>query len=159
MNIFVLDRDPVQCSRYHLDKHVVKMILETTQLLNNAAYSWRPNEYRLIYPITHLNHPASVWTRTSQENFDWLVSLGIALSAEYTHRYGKIHKCEPMIRGLAKEREHAPSKDMTPFVQCMPDIYKAADPVEAYRNYYRGAKRHIAKWTKREVPAWWDKQP
>ena len=36
MNIFVLDRDPIQAAKYMCDKHVVKMILESCQLLSTA---------------------------------------------------------------------------------------------------------------------------
>jgi hypothetical protein len=44
----------------------------------------------------------------------------------------------------------------TPFVQAMPDIYKNADPVIAYRKYYMGAKQDIAKWEKgRMKPDWY----
>ena len=33
MNIFFLDENPTLSAQYHVDKHVVKMILETAQLL------------------------------------------------------------------------------------------------------------------------------
>jgi hypothetical protein len=36
MNIFVLSRCPRAAARLHCDKHVVKMILETAQLLYTA---------------------------------------------------------------------------------------------------------------------------
>lgn len=36
MNIFYLSHDPVQCAEWHVDKHCVKMILESAQLLSTA---------------------------------------------------------------------------------------------------------------------------
>jgi Pyrimidine dimer DNA glycosylase len=158
MNIFVLDTDVVKCAQYHLDKHCVKMILESTQLLNNALIT-HSMSYAPIYRLTHKNHPASIWTSLSRENFDWLTDLGLALCDEYTYRYGKTHKCQEYIQHF-KDSHHRlviPCHGLMPFVKCMPDHYKVVDPVESYRNYYRGDKAYIARWTKRSTPEWWDK--
>lgn len=38
MNIFILHWNPRKCARWHVDKHVVKMILETCQLLYTAHW-------------------------------------------------------------------------------------------------------------------------
>lgn len=158
MNIFVLDTDVVKAAQYHVDKHCVKMILETTQLLNNALIA-HDNSYVPVYRQTHKNHPASLWVSESLENFEWLTKLGLALCDEYTYRYNKIHKCQPIITifktGLHKQL--IPSVGLTPFAKCMPDQYKVDDPVESYRNYYRGEKAYIAKWTGRNPPDWWNK--
>lgn len=158
MNIFVLDTDVIKAAQYHLDKHCVKMILETTQLLNNALIK-HDKGYEPVYNLTHKNHPASLWASESLENFEWLTNLGLALCDEYTYRYKKVHKCQPIIinfkTGLYKQS--IPSIGLTPFVKCMPDEYKVDDPVESYRNYYRGAKAYIAKWTGRNPPEWWNK--
>src|ERR1700756_168681 len=98
MNIFALDLSPVKSAEYACDKHVVKMIIETAQLLSTAIHIQVPrNENYLLYKTTHVHHPCSKWTRESRENFEWLVDYGIALSKEYTVRYGKYHKCEPTI--------------------------------------------------------------
>lgn len=156
MNIFVLDTDVVKCAQYHCDKHVVKMILETTQLLNNALIK-HDASYDAVYRQTHKNHPASIWTAESRANFDWLVSLGLALSDEYTFRYGKTHKCTSLIKGFQQgsSRLHIPDGEMTPFRLCMPEQYHTDDAVKSYRLYYLGSKADIAKWTKREQPDWW----
>jgi hypothetical protein len=158
MNIFILDTNVVKCAEYHLDKHCVKMILESTQLLNNAL-STHNMSYTPIYKPTHLKHPTSIWAALSIENFDWLTNLALALCNEYTHRYGKIHKCQEMIKYFktSSHRLQIPPRHLMPFVKCMPDQYKVADTVESYRNYYRGDKAYIAKWTKRSVPEWWMK--
>ena len=38
MNIFFLDPDPATAASYHNDKHVVKMVLETAQMLSTAHH-------------------------------------------------------------------------------------------------------------------------
>ena len=158
MNIFILSFDPKTCAQFHCDKHVVKMILETAQLL--YCVHWVLNPERVpehAYRKTHPNHPCAIWTRESLSNYTWLCQLGIELCREYSHRYGKTHKTEFHIRWLA---EHLPEtlKDIgiTKIRQAMPDIYKLPNPVEAYRNYYKQNKlnvRGIVKYTKREWPA------
>jgi len=157
MNIFILDNDIDTCARYHVDKHCVKMILETTQLLNNAMITGDSN-YTPVYRQTHKNHPCSLWAYESINNFNWLVKLGLSLCEEYTYRYGKIHKCQSLLENFlqASDKLSLPKIGMTPFKLCMPDKYKVKDPVESYRNYYRGDKAYIAKWSKREQPEWWN---
>lgn len=155
MNIFVLDENVQSAAQAHNDKHCVKMILETTQLLNNVLAAHKP-DYEPVYRVTHKNHPCSLWAAESIENFIWLLNLGDCLCTEYTFRYGKVHKCESIIKSFFLMTPNLPRVDMTPHTLCMPDEYKVADPVESYRNYYRGAKSHIAKWTNRSAPVWWD---
>jgi len=156
MNIFVLDTDVTKAAQYHIDKHCVKMILETTQLLNNAMIVGRPG-YDPVYKMTHKNHPCSIWTAESLDNFEWLTDLGLALCREYTFRYSKTHKCQPIIQSFSDDAKNLilPKIGLTPYKLCMPDQYKVADPIESYRNYYRGDKAYIAKWSKREQPYWW----
>jgi hypothetical protein len=156
MNIFVLDTNVVKCAQYHCDKHVVKMVLETTQLLNNALIK-NDASYNPVYRQTHKNHPASIWASESRANFDWLVNLGLALSDEYTFRYGKVHKCTSLIQEFQKgnSRLYISNINMTPFKLCMPEQYHTNDAVNSYRLYYLGSKADIAKWSKREQPYWW----
>jgi len=158
MNIFVLDIDVIKCARYHNNRHCVKMILETTQLLNNALiknnaqYAQQP-----IYKQTHQNHPASIWCSSSLSNFQWLTDLGLALCEEYTYRYNKIHKCQNIIKkfNISQEKLSISDNGLTPFAKCMPDQYKVDDAVQSYRNYYISEKIHLAKWKNRSIPFWW----
>lgn len=157
MNIFVLDENVRRAAQAHIDKHCVKMILETTQLLNNALIVGSPG-YEPVYRQTHKNHPCSIWATESVRNFTWLSNLGLALCEEYTFRYSKIHKCQPILDQFSKliNTLTLPNVEMTPYKLCMPDQYKVNDPIESYRNYYRGDKAYIAKWTKRSQPDWWN---
>ena len=153
MNAFILDDDPKLAAQYHCDKHCVKMILETAQLLCSVFHL---QGIEAPYRLTHKNHPCSVWARESKENFLWLCELGDALDEEYTNRYGKIHKsgliidwCKNNINKLS-----FPQDEMTPFAQAMPDDCMHPDAVHAYRTYYMQEKRHIAQW-KNETPYWY----
>lgn len=163
MNIFVLDTDPKKCAEYHLDKHAVKMILETAQLLC-GVHHMTDSQYLIPYKLSHKNHPCSIWARECVENYVWLCDLGLELCIEYTHRYGRRHKTQDVLEWCLT---HIPKNltekgDITPFALAMPDEFKVVDkvnPIEAavlsYRNYYMGDKRRMAKWSKREVPAWY----
>lgn len=146
-----------RAAQAHNDKHCVKMILETTQLLNNAMIVGSMG-YDPVYRQTHKNHPCSIWATESINNFIWLLNLGDCLCEEYTFRYGKVHKCKSIIDKFFTQTATLtlPKTSMTPHKLCMPDQYKVNDPIKSYRNYYRAEKAHIAKWTKRQQPDWWE---
>jgi len=180
MNIFFIDLDPVTCAEYHLDKHVIKMILEYSQLLstshrlldghqsesrtkmNRRTTLWTLDDDResLLYKATHCNHPSAIWARKSSGNYTWLQSLLVNLSTEYTFRYGKHHKCERdgLIARLGCLPNNIPYGEMTPILLAMPDKYKIIDGIESYRNYYRFGKPHIHSWkgkiAGRPIPSW-----
>jgi hypothetical protein len=108
-----------------------------------------------LYSATHINHPSAVWARATNNNYNWLYCHFHALCKEYTHRYGKIHKCQNMYHWLCTPPYNIPVGYLTPVTPAMPDEYKVPfDTVASYRNYYRGAKARMHKWTKREVPEW-----
>jgi len=176
MNIFILDKDSTTNARYHVDKHVVKMILESAQLLctaHHVAYHFpekqgflSPAERKQVaasphikipYKPTHLNHPCAIWVRESTENYKYLLHLATDLNAEYGFRYGKMHKSyTEVIEKLPKF--YTDNTNKTDFALCMPEQYKSSDPVESYRKYYKAEKAHLASWKNREVPEWWDDQ-
>lgn len=88
MNIFLLDYDVKKCAQSHVDKHVVKMILETAQLLCGAHHVIGTTD-NIPYKLSHKNHPCSIWVRESLTNYLYLCELGLELCYEYTYRYGK----------------------------------------------------------------------
>jgi hypothetical protein len=154
MNIFVLHKNPALSARMHADIHTTKMLLESAQLLSTAIKVFDPNaDY--LYRMAFKNHPCAKWTRESRSNFNWLIKLGVYLNDEYFFRYGRKHKSFGIIL-QSKSYEHLiPDGNLTPFVQAMPDEYKIPDnPVKAYRNYYRCAKKHLLIYTRRQPPGW-----
>ena len=90
MNIFVLSTKPKEAVKWYIDKHVVKMPLETAQIL--CAVRKQYGDDTAPYKATHIHHPCCQWAAESVENYVWLCILGIELCCEYTYRYGKIHK-------------------------------------------------------------------
>ncbi len=155
MNIFVLDRDPSQAARWHFDKHVTKMLLESCQILCTALHQ-NTGLQDIPYKPAHAKHPCTIWASASRENFEWLCYLAIGLNDEYEYRYGKLHKCKIVLDYCIAHIDHLRSVGLTPFAQAMPDEFKAQDAVVAYRNYYNLGKRHISTvWTGRDFPPWW----
>ena len=94
MNIFFLHRDPSRAARAQCDKHVVKMVLETTQMLSTAA---RRNGFDRGYKSSYPNHPMTIWVGDNDRNFSWAIEHAQALSKEYTARYSKLHACQKVI--------------------------------------------------------------
>jgi hypothetical protein len=157
VNIFVLSWHPDKAAEYHADKHVVKMIVETAQLLSTAHHVI-DGDLALpgLYKPTHANHPCAVWARENISNYQWLHNLGVALLAEYTKRYGKRHKTSDVMEALKIPPQGIAHGVQTPFALAMPDAYKHHDPVVAYRRYYQGEKASIATWKHSKRP-WWTK--
>ena len=159
MNIFVLSVIPREAAKYHCDKHVVKMILETAQLLYCAHWVLDPDGLPpTAYKKTHPNHPCSIWIRESVENYRWLSDLGLCLCREYTYRYGKTHKTEEHILWLSDNFPPLPMTEQTPFRMAMPDEYKCEDPILAYQAYYLGAKERMLVFSKRPPPPFVEKK-
>lgn len=153
MNIFFLHQNPKKCARYHLDRHVVKMILETCQLLCTAIWVYGGTA---PYKKTHENHPSAIWARANKENWKWLKSLGIALCEEYTFRYGKIHLSQEILESLKVPK--LPEGKFFPPTPAMPNEYKCNSSLISYRKYYAFGKKHLHffktrhAWKNRKIP-------
>ena len=153
MNIFVLSIDPQEAAEWHVDKHVVKMPLESAQLLCTALGC---NGFLAPYKQAFVKHPCSIWATKTKSNFSWLCELGLALCKEFTYRYGGEHACEKVIRYCKDVKFLMPEGPLTSFAQAMPDEYKDSCPFKAYREYYIKGKAHLSTWKNRDKP-WWYK--
>lgn len=159
MNIFVLDKNPLYAAQYHCDKHVVKMVLETAQILSTVAVSKIPKAAGYLYRPTHRNHPCTIWAGESFYNTAWLCSLGINLANEYQYRYDKVHKSKEIITRayqllMGIDSLKWAKDDLTPFAQAMPSQYQNEDAVKAYRDYYKNEKTKLLTYTRRGKPEW-----
>lgn len=153
MNIFILDQDVKRCARYHCDKHVVKMILESAQILCTVSNLLG---IRTPYRSTHVKHPCVKWAMRSRQNWCWLKKLATQLNKEFKYRFGhkKDHKAYQVIKKL--KEPPLSNLGLTEFAQAMPDAYKVkGNAVRAYRDYYVGMKRPIATWKRRRMPKWY----
>lgn len=180
MNIFFLSSSPFEAAVAQCDKHVVKMILESAQMLSTAhrvidgtmqeVYDPvkgktrktlvlpEPEKDRLLYRATHVNHPSNVWARETAANYQWLYEHFTALSNEYTHRYRKTHAsweklCLLLMRPPAGM---SPLVGMTEMPLCMPDEFKSSDPIKSYRRYYQSKldEGMDMRWTRTRQPKW-----
>jgi hypothetical protein len=151
MNIFYLDRNVTKCAQYHNDKHVVKMILETAQLLCGAHWA---TGGEAPYKLSHKNHPCSIWVRSNKSNYRWLCELGLELCLEYEKRYGKVHKSRAVILYCYEYTPNIPEGKFFEPPLAMPDEYKESCHVQSYRNYYMGEKKDFCKWKDRVTPEW-----
>jgi len=149
MNIFKLDESPVVSAKYACDKHVVKMILESAQMLCSVQ-----PEGTAPYKRSFYNHPCTKWVRASARNYEWLLLHAYALCDEYTRRYGKVHKTQAVIDWCDNNRLELPDIGLTKQPTCMPDYCKTDSVVESYRKYYINEKAKFAKWKNGNIPSW-----
>ena len=179
MNIFYVNSDPEVAARSMVDRHVVKMILETAQLLSTAhrvidgeeyvgqsqsgrkAKRWRlsGNADAIMYAATHINHPSAVWVRENSANYNWLYDHLLALGREYTYRYGRTHLTIDKLKDILKDAPEniEQSNVMTKMPSCMDKQYIVSlDPIINYRNYYNYGKTDLLRWSNRPPPHWID---
>ena len=178
MNIFILDDDPVKAAQLQCDKHVVKMIVESAQMLStvhrmiDGVMERRPSKsgsmlqyFKLdderediLYKACHYNHPSTVWTREGCCNYTWHYNHFIALCDEYTYRYGKVHATHQKLgKILSVTPRNIPNIGLTPFKlamqaepQCMLE-----DAVKSYQAYYMTKQERFKMvWSKRSIPDW-----
>ena len=180
MNIFYLDHDPLTCAQQHVDKHVVKMIIEYAQLMSTAhrvldGHEWegRTTAGRRIrrfmhpdslmntelYKACHVNHPSAIWVRSSVANYQWLYELWTHLCDEYTYRYGREHltrtKLEYHLLLPPANASDSPFTQPTPAMAQYPHCIVEGDSLTSYRQFYWADKRSFARWTRRDKPDWW----
>jgi hypothetical protein len=170
MNLFLLDLDPKKNALYHCDKHIVKMILELTQMLYTAWYvlegtdgPWKQRVPPNPYKAAHIKHPTNIWLRSGDENYKLACKHGQEFLKEYTRRYQRVHACQPHFEWLAANIPPSIPKIPAPtqLPQAMPDQYKInnltgsmEDTVAAYREYYVGEKLRFAKYKNTSWPEW-----
>ena len=161
MNVFYLDEDPKTAAQWQCDRHVVKMILESAQLLSTAHRELDGDDWADevgLYKRTHKNHPSAVWARSSTSHYRWLHNHFVALCDEYSYRYGKTHLSDTKFREVLYESpDNCPVLGFTEPPQCMPDEYKEASAVRGYRNYYR-LDKSVNDWfcyNRNRCRPWW----
>jgi len=182
MNIFILNKDPVIAAQEQCDKHVVKMILESGQMLSTAHRMLDATETRgpsksgkttvkkwvfedderedILYKAVHMYHPCTTWTIESGENYEWHYKHFVALCDEYKYRYGKTHATDIRLREpLENMPNNIEYKGLTGFALAMkafPDCITEC-PVESYQNYYHTKLAYMPMvWSKRKQPEWFN---
>lgn len=182
MNLFILDKNPVKAAQLQCNKHVVKMIVESAQMLSTAhrmldgklekrpsksgkrmsKYWVLPDEREnTFYKAVHMHHPCTVWTMQSNNNYNWHYVHFTALCDEYRYRYGKIHSTDKLLRdSLRNLPTNIPVGYLTPQPLAMksnPECIFPDDIVKSYRAFYQTKQhRFNMEWTKRDVPEWFN---
>lgn len=159
MNIFYVSKDPLLAARMLCDQHVIVCSKEAVQMLCAVYRHYVP--YFLVanselYASTHANHPCTKWVRSSSKHYAWLTLHAREMFAEYTRRFGKVHKSEAMFRRVSDIPFGMP--ELPTFFdppQVMPEQYQnPGNTVAAYRAYYIGEKLAFARWFHSEPPYW-----
>jgi len=161
MNIFFLDTDLEKLAAAHCDQHLVKMVLETAQIASTAATALGV-EFEGRYSAGHKHHPCCVWAGESLQNLLHTCRVGIALSAEYSWRYGRTHASSRVILSCVSQiPKSLPWPDLYPVAiktELRRESYAPrlplAQAVEEYRAYYMADKARFATW-RCSPPAWW----
>ena len=180
MNFFYLDENPFKSVEYHCDKHVVKMPTEYKQMLSTAHRVLDGTEYydktksgakikrwkhpnrtleKILFKASHVNHPTNIWVRECKENYMLMFTYYKLICDEYTHRYNKYHGAMDFWDILREPPKNIPSFGKhTPIPQAMkqfPECMVKGDSIQAYRNFYKVAKKSFATWKNRERPEWY----
>ena len=106
-----------------------------------------PLEERPLTPYLPMmyNHPCTIWTRSSLDNFEWVHCYANALNDEYHYRYGKLHKSVEQVINKLPDPKNMPRNGLTPFLMAMPDELKdESNVIESYRLYYHTDKATFA---------------
>ncbi|UCM93089.1 pyrimidine dimer DNA glycosylase/endonuclease V [Candidatus Tisiphia endosymbiont of Melanophora roralis] len=168
MNIFITNICPILSAQALDNKRVLKMIVESAQLLSTAIFCNSQIVYPDIYKPTHLKHPCTIWASSNRNNWFWLSEHLIALCHEYTHRYHKKHKTQQLISNLLKYSSHLiDDNNMTPFVNCTKSDYLQID-FSNHSNTFKAYQQYLTvkwnndiikpKWTNRSIPKWYTQE-
>ena len=159
MNIFYLSKIPKICASMHCDKHVTKMLIEYAQMMSTAHHVLDDEPDPNLYKVAHLNHPSTIWVRSSKQNYLWMYKTWEFLHAEYQRRYGKEHLSFTRLNHLlCKAPDRLGAIGFFPPPLCMPEHYKTNDPIQSYRRFYLGDKSKFATWKSPAVQPNWYKR-
>ena len=147
MNIFATNKFPAESAIVLPDRHIVKMPVETCQLLAIVASSWYhgygtlPKADGTPYRTSKgafRNHPCTQWAAQSIHNAYWLIKHGLNLCDEYCLRYNKTHSCYKTLVDAFYLFPRGKINKVENFVRAMPDEWKqdkTIDTFEAYKRY------------------------
>jgi hypothetical protein len=165
MNIFASDLNPYKAAQALDDKRVVKMLLESAQILSSAIFLASGIIHNNIYRPAFLGHPCVIWASDNLANWQWLYDHFLALCAEYTFRYNRSHKSLLIASTLQELSAALPQKSatITPFANCARaeklgiDFKHMKDVPQAYRLYLKARWANDKRppvWTSRGAPEW-----
>ena len=173
MNLFILDVDPIIAAQNQCDKHVVKMIVESAQMLSTVHrildgtetrrrsvsgktmtkyYELPDHRENILYKACHFNHPGTIWSRENCCNYTWHYKHFTALCDEYTYRYEKIHSTDNKLRkilsnlpiNIKRENGRTPFRlAMKSNPECVTTDLAGVNAVESYRKFYKTKEKRF----------------
>lgn len=185
MNLFILSKDVEESAQMQCDKHAVKMIVESAQMLSTAhrmldgksskapsksgkrmVNHWKhPDENldEVLYKAVHHYHPCTVWTMKSNNNYTWHYAYFVAMCKEFEYRFGKVHSSWTLLKDILctppRNIEVGPKTQFPLAMKSNPECMFPDDPVKSYRLFYQTKQfRFKMRWTNRPVPNWFTYQ-
>lgn len=183
MNLFVLDKHPVVAAQLQCNRHIVKMVVESAQMLSTAHRMLDGNETRgpsksgktnskkwihpdsnldqILYKAVHIHHPCTVWTMETNSNYNWHWVHFAALCDEFTYRYGKVHSTDALLREVLKSPPRnipvGPLTSQPLAMKSNPECMNPNDVVGSYRAFYQTKQeRFKMEWKHRPIPEWFE---
>ena len=180
MNIFVLSYSAIpqvhykENARMHCDKHVVKMITESVQMLVTVLPQYFSKTALGLEPpckplaAGHAKHPCVLWLQQDIIHFNYLAQLAYHLCLEKQARWplNADHEYQPFIEHLCQ------CLYITDYLSThsrLPETFATAvkseslrstnrphvEAVTIYRDYYISDKATFATWRGVGKPSWW----
>jgi hypothetical protein len=168
MNIFCIDKDPLQSAKWLCDQHCNKMVLESAQMVANCfpldvledapkTQKGTPRKY------SYWKHPCSIWARETMANLSWLLLHSLEMEEERKDRGFNPHFSADFLKWALLNMHRSsndPSSEQTEFAIAISDHmtcrqhpnFDKSDVVGKYRLYYK-LDKPFARWTSNK-PNW-----
>jgi hypothetical protein len=152
VNVFACHSNPATAASWLADQHVVKMTLETAQILSTVLVE-EGYPGAGLYKPTHRNHPCVVAAKRVPGYFGWTALHGLALGEEYRIRFEKTHGA---LKVVQKAWDLSPRKNIHPesWALAMPDEFKVLDAQESYKLYLKAKYKEWRDKGGQYTPRW-----
>ena len=157
MQLFILDKNPEVAVKMLADCHIIKMCLETAQILSSVINNMqKENDPNLPKPYNP-KHPV-IKAINSQCKINYVLKYNKALHNEYIHRFKKQHAYFKLIQIYERilftptkiTHDYSFAMDFKNFNTTETDIFNA------FKQYYKFKKSIIKRWkyTNAIEPEW-----
>ena len=159
MQLYVLDYNTQKSVEMLSNCHVIKMCLETSQILSSVRFNLGVDLNNLMPKPYNPNHPV-IKAINNNHKINWLLDYNRCLHNEYIYRFDKKHSYFKLIELYEDMRDNSINElniDFLDFARDFKDFNtNKTDLVESFREYYKFKKSIIKNWkyTKRKEPIW-----
>ena len=157
MQLYVLDKNPSKAVEMLADCHIIKMCLETAQILSSVIENNHLTKSENLPKPYNPNHPV-IKAIDNQFKINYVLDYNSELHKEYIRRFNKPHAYFKLVKDYFDILKKSTTiKDDFSFARDFKDFNSEKnDIVEAYREYYRYKKSIIKRWkyTNSVEPNW-----